>query len=122
MTVELQANSQFTKGTFVRLTVLRKYEENDKVYIALSDGVRHTYRVLAYDFQAEWEDATIPDTINCYVADVDHRGLPFLIQSRKDILLNRYTQEDYYPFKVISINQDEKSNSPYYTLKDYFQK
>jgi hypothetical protein len=35
-------------------------------------------------------------------------------------LRSLYSQTDYYPFKILSINQDEKTNSTYYLLKDYF--
>jgi len=109
---------EFKKGEYIKLAVIGKVEVNDKYFIYLSDGFKHTYRVSAYDFQAEWEESLLPDFINCYVADVDYRGLPYLLQSKKEVLDACYPSPDYYPFKLLAINKDEKTQALFYSLKD----
>lgn len=111
---------KFYKGQIVRLAVQGIVTENDKPYIYLSDGFVHTYRVQAFDFQTEWEEILLPDFIQCYVSDVDYRGLPFLVQNRKDVLESCYTHPGFYPFKLLSVHTDENTQARFYSLRDSF--
>jgi hypothetical protein len=111
----------FKPGKFYDFVVTEIKEENDKKYIYLSDGFRDTFRVHAYDFQTEWEPYNLKKVINCLVKDVNIWGLPLLVQNKKDILQQCYTDIDQlYTFKVIEVKNDPKTNAIFYELRDSF--
>lgn len=111
---------EFKKGEFVQLAVVGLREENDRYYIYLSDGYKETYRVLAYDFQTEWEDNLLPEFMSCYVVNVSIHGLPYLTQSKAEVLHSCFTSRDEYPFKILDFKKDENTNTHFYELKDAF--
>lgn len=111
----------YIPGTFHTFQVVGIREENDRKYIYLSDGYKETYRVKPNDFQLEWEDYNIPDKIVCFVKEISINGLPFLEQSKKELLEFCYSDVgSEYPFKVLNVAVDGKTNAPYYTLNDSF--
>jgi hypothetical protein len=111
---------EFNPGQFIELGVAERIEDSGRNYLRLTDGYRETYRVPAYDFQIEWEESLVPNTINCYVKKVNEKGLPLLEQSKRELMESLYTDNDFYPFKVLSKNEDANTNATYYALKDPF--
>ena len=113
--------NNYTAGKQYSFQVVGIREENETKYIYLSDGIKETYRVKPYDYQLEWEAFNIPNKMNCFVKEVNIWGLPHLVQDRKDVLVFCYADlKTEYPFKVININIDSKTNATYYELKDSF--
>lgn len=111
----------YTPGQSYSFQVLGIKEENDTKYIYLSDGVKDTYRVKAFDYQLEWEEFNIPDKMNCFVKEINIWGLPYLIQDRKDILEFCYADiNSEYPFKMVNIGTDTNTKATFYELKDSF--
>lgn len=111
---------EFNPGQFLELGVAERIEDAGRNYLRLTDGYRETYRVPAYDFQIEWEESLVPETINCYVKKVNEKGLPLLEQSKREVMESLYANTDFYPFKVLSKNEDAITNAIFYALKDPF--
>lgn len=86
--------------------------------IYLSYGDKDTYRVKAFPFQV-YNPENIPKKILCEVKSIDIvSGLPFLVQEKLNILNYLYSEGEYYPFKVKSIENDVNTNSKFYILED----
>lgn len=113
--------NEFHVGEVRAFEVLGIIEVNERKFISLSDGEKDTYRVSPYDYQLEWEGANLPGFLHCYVKSVNLWGLPYLIQSRKHVLEDCYTENNTeYAFKVIAVKEDPNTGSTFYDLKDAF--
>jgi hypothetical protein len=94
-------------------------EINDKKYFLLTDGEIHTYRVMAFDFQTEWEPSNTRKFMECYVRSTKIYGLPFLEQLKYKILTSIYTELDSsYSFRIVEIETDKNTNAQFYKLRD----
>ncbi len=108
-------------GQIYPFEVVTIREENERKYIYLSNGAKDTFRVTPYDYQLEWEGANLPDKLECYVKSINIWGLPQLIQSRKNVLADCYTEENTeYAFKVVGVKEDANNGATYYDIKDAF--
>ena len=78
------------------------------------------YHVSAYDFQTEW-DNNLPKTMRCYVKKINSFGHVYLEQIREDYLKALYNEPGKtYTFKIIDIEQDQKTNALFYIIRDVY--
>lgn len=109
-------------GETFEMNVVRIESNEYGSRIILSYDGCDTYRVKAYDFQAEGD---IPSTIKVRVKDINRiNGFPDLVQDNEWVL--KQTFEYYglvgrnYEFEITDKRVDNKSNRPFLCLKDDF--
>ena len=112
----------FKKGEIYTFAVVGIREDaNQQKFIYLSDGNIETYRVQPFDYQIEWENANLPERMQCYVQEVDIWGLPTLKQVRWNVLSELYTEQGgEYSFTFTQLKVDEKTNTEYFLIRDAF--
>lgn len=112
----------FKKGEIYTFAVVGIREDsNQQKFIYLSDGNIETYRVQPFDYQTEWENANLPERMQCYVQEVDIWGRPMLKQVRWNVLSELYTEQGgEYSFTFTQLKVDEKTKTEYFLIRDAF--
>jgi hypothetical protein len=91
----------YQKGQIYEFEILCKIElSSGKKFYSLKRGERDTYRVMLFPFQ---ELSPTPRTIQCLVKEINPmNGLPLLVQDRKSLYNELYSEDRYYIFTCMS--------------------
>ncbi len=89
-------------------------EINNTLSILLLERKGFNYSVRGYEFQKE---SSCPDIVRCIVQSIQQNKV-YLSQDKYALLNQFYEEGKKYPFKVISLEQDE--NVKFYLLEDKF--